>query len=249
MHNLDRTFMEFETANEYEGAGEYEQEGTAFEFNGEQEWGEVLGETEVQELAAELLSVSNEQELNQFLGDLIKKAGRAIGSVVKSPIGQALGGVLKTVAKQALPIAGAALGNLIVPGVGGAIGGKLASAAGSMFGLELEGLSGEDREFEVAKAFVRLGADATKQAVEAAQQGTAVQSAVNAAIRNAAQKFAPGLLQEVSAPSIQSAAAAGARLAQAQAAQSAAGPRHVCAGAKHEGRWIRKGHRILLLGL
>ena len=239
MHNIDRTFMEF--GNELTGESEGEGEGEAFEFTAENEWGEVLGENEVQELASELLSVSNEQELNQFLGSLIKKAGSAIGSVVRSPIGQALGGVLKTVAKQALPVAGAALGNLIVPGVGGMIGGKLASAAGSMFGLELEGLSSEDREFEVAKAFVRLGADATKQAVEAAQRGANANAAVNAAIKSAAEKFAPGLLQAsppsaINAFKMASAGAAGARP-------------HVCPGAKQEGRWVRKGHRILLLGL
>ena len=220
MHDLDRTFMEL--GNEGEG------EGAAFEFDGEGEWGEVFGETEVQELAAELLSVSSEQELNQFLGDLIKKAGKAIGAAVHSPIGQALGGVLKSVAKQALPVAGAALGNLIVPGVGGAIGGKLASNAGSLFGLELEGLSGEDRDFETAKAFVRLGADATKQAVEAANQGRTVQSAVGSAITSAAQKFAPGLLQ---------------------ANATGAPAPHRCGHKKHEGRWVRKGHQIVLLGL
>lgn len=222
MHNLDRTFMEFDKEEEAEGA--------AFEFDSEGQWGEVFGEAEVQELAAELLSVSSEQELNQFLGDLIKKAGSAIGAAVHSPVGQALGGVLKSVAKQALPVAGAALGNLIVPGVGGVIGGKLASGAGSLFGLELEGLSGEDREFETAKAFVRLGADATKQAVEAAQQGASVQSAVGTAITNAAQKFAPGLLQP-------------------NAAAGAATAPHVCGHKKNEGRWIRKGHHIVLLDL
>jgi hypothetical protein len=75
--------------------------------------------------------------------------------------------VLKSVAKTALPMAGGALDNLVLPGVGGATGGKLASAAGSMFGLELEGLSQDDREFEVAKQYVRLAGDATKIALSA----------------------------------------------------------------------------------
>jgi hypothetical protein len=207
MHDLDRTFMELENAEAE---------------SGEAESGEVFSETELQELAAELLSVSNEQELEGFLGDLIKKAGSAIGAAVRSPVGQALGGVLKSVAKQALPVAGAALGNLIVPGVGGAIGGKLASAAGSMFGLELEGLSQEDREFEVAKQFVRLAGDATTHAVQGAQQGQSVAQAVKEAVTSAAQKFAPGLLQQ----------------------QGAGVGNH-----KQHGRWIRKGHTIVLLGV
>lgn len=168
----------------------------------------------------ELLSVSNEEELNYFLGNLIKKAGSAIGSVVRSPIGQALGGVLKQVAKKALPIAGAALGNMLVPGVGGAIGSKLASAAGSMFGLELEGLSQEDREFEVAKQFVRLAGGATSHALRAAQQGVDAQQAVRDAVAQAAARYAPGLLSGGS-----------------------------IAGGRMSGRWIRRGNKIVLLGV
>ena len=53
-----------------------------------------------------LLGVANEEELDHFLGDLIKKAGRAVGKFVKSPVGKAIGGVLKTAAKTALPLAG-----------------------------------------------------------------------------------------------------------------------------------------------
>jgi hypothetical protein len=219
MHDLDRTFMESEVGGELEA-------GEAFEFASEYEGSGVLGEAEVQEMAAELLSVSNEQELNQFIGDLIKNAGRAIGSVVQSPVGQALGGVLKSVAQKALPIAGAALGNLIVPGVGGAIGGKLASTAGSLFGLELEGLTQEDGEFEVAKQFVRLSTDATNHAVQATQQGQAPQQAVKEAVAQAAQKFAPGLLQV-----------------------SQTDPQYPALAARKHGRWVRRGSQIVLLGV
>jgi uncharacterized protein (DUF697 family) len=222
MHHLDRTFMEF--------GNEAEDEAETFEFTGENEWGEVLGETEVQEFAAELLSVSNEQELNQFMGNLITKVGRAIGSAVDSPTGQALGSMLKSVAKTALPIAGAALGNMIVPGVGGAIGGKLASTAGSMFGLELEGLSHEDREFEVAKQFVRLAADATNSAVQSDQQGKSAPQTAKEAVAQAAQKFAPGLLQPT--PQVAPAPAY-----------------HAATDTRHQGRWIRRGNRIVLMGV
>jgi hypothetical protein len=70
---------------------EYSPEMEAFEF--EQGFkaspDSVFHEAEEMELAAELLEVSNEQELEQFLGDFIKKAGKAIGGIVKSPIGKA----------------------------------------------------------------------------------------------------------------------------------------------------------------
>jgi hypothetical protein len=225
MHDLDRTLgrtaMEsgpFEFTGESETFGEFQSEFTG-EFQGETL--EVFHETELQELASELLSVSNEQELNHFLGNLIKKAGSAIGKVVKSPIGQALGGVLKNVAKTALPMAGAALGNLVLPGVGGAIGGKLASAAGSMFGLELEGLSQEDREFEVAKQYVRLAGDATKTALSAPPTASPAAVAQNA-VAQAAQKFAPGLV---------------------------GGAAGLYSGGGMSGRWVRRGRRIVIYGV
>jgi len=216
MHDIDRTSGRTTTeAFEFEGEEESE-------FQAEE--GGVLHEEELNELATELLSVSNERELEQFLGGLFKKVGSAVGSFIKSPIGQQLGGMLKSVASKALPVAGAALGNLIVPGVGGAIGGKLASAAGSMFVLELEGLSHEDREFEVAKQFVRLATDAAQNAASAPPSASPAQVAQKA-LTEAAKKFAPGLL---------GGGGNGAGLA-------ASGHQH--------GRWLRKGHKIVLYGV
>ena len=146
MHNLDRTNPEWgETMESFEAFEQGENEtfetgssGEMFELN-EMHGESPFNETQEMELAAELLEITNEEELNYFLGNLIKRAAGAVGKIVKSPIGRTLGGVLRNVAKTALPMAGAALGNLVLPGVGGMIGGKLASTAGSMFGLELNG--------------------------------------------------------------------------------------------------------------
>src|SRR5690348_8434211 len=107
--------------NQFEwGAGEYEtgeQEYQSMEMPGETygetygetpmsgetygETGSPFNETQEMELAAELLSVTNQGELDRFLGDLVKKAGQAVGSFVRSPVGQALGGVLKDAARKA----------------------------------------------------------------------------------------------------------------------------------------------------
>jgi hypothetical protein len=221
MHDLDKTLghSSMETSLEgfeLAGLGEQEFQGESFEFQAEHE---VLGETELTELAAELLEVSNEEELNHFLGGLIRKAASVVGKAVKSPVGQAIGGMLKGVAKNALPMVGSALGNMVLPGVGGAIGGKLASAAGSAFGLELEGLSQEDRELEMAKQFVRLAADTTQRAVQApsAANPTAV---AKQALAQAAAKYAPGLMQ--------------------QGGISAGG---------QSGRWVRRGRKVVLYGI
>ncbi len=163
-------------------------------FLGEVSHEAVFDEVQEMELAAELLEVSNEAELEQFLGKLVRGAAKAVGKIARGPVGQALGGVLKKVAKTALPMAGAALGNLVLPGVGGAIGGKLASAAGNMFGLELEGLSPQDREFEVARRFVRFAGATTQRAVRMPPTVPPTR-AIRTAITSAARRHAPGLLQ------------------------------------------------------
>ena len=106
MHDIDRTQLEFSQ----EMAGFQSEQ---FEYGaGETEWsGEsVLSEADEIQLAGELLEVTNEAELDRFLGDFIKKVGSVAGQVIRSPIGQAVGGVLKGVAKKALPLAGGAIG-------------------------------------------------------------------------------------------------------------------------------------------
>ena len=226
MHNIDRSNIEsnygeylsgefgyeFAGDNEYEVYSEYNQESP---FN----------EAEEMELAAELLSVSSEAELDQFLGDLMKKAGRAVGGIIKSPVGKALGGALKGVAKQALPAVGGVIGNALLPGVGGVVGSKLASAAGKAFGLELEGLSYEDQEFEVAKGVVRLAGAAAGNAAQASPS-TPPKQVVQTALTEAAKEHAPGLLS-----------GAHPRAGQGQKCQH-----------QSTGRWIRRGNTITLMG-
>jgi len=172
-------------------------EAEQFAWGGETEWSEVevFTEAETMEMAGELLGVTNEAELDRFLGDLISKAGNAIGQAVRSPIGQAVGGLLKGAAKKALPLAGAALGGYVGGPLGAQIGSGLATAAGSALGLEAEFMNAEDREFEGAKKFVEMAGQAVKSAVTApptANPMTAAQSAVVAA----AKKIVPGLLKE-----------------------------------------------------
>jgi hypothetical protein len=226
MHNIDRTNLE---SNYGAYSGEYDAGEYGYEFESDQEF-ETYGpfsEAEEIEMAAELLSVSSDAELDQFFGNLIKKAGRAVGGFIKSPVGRALGGALKGVAKQALPVLGSAVGNAILPGAGGVVGGKLASAAGRMFGLELEGLSYEDQEFEAAKGVIRLAGAAASNAAQA-EPSTPTQQVVQSALTDAAKKHAPGLLS-------------GAK------AQAAARQNGACAH-KSNGRWVRKGNSIVLMG-
>ena len=200
----------------------------AFEF-GAAEWageGGVFAETDEMELAAGLLEVTDESELDRFLGNLIRKAGQAVGTFVRSPTGQALGSILKGAARQALPVVGRALGGYVGGASGADIGGRVAQAAGKYFGLELEGLSAEDQEFEAAKSFVRFAGEAAKNAA-AAPPAAPPQAVAQAAVSQAAKRFAPGLLRRIAAP---------------QPAIQTGQPR-----ATRSGRWLRRGRNIVII--
>ena len=177
-------------------------EAEQFEWSGESGWGAetewggetgVFSEAEAMELASELLEVTNEEELDLFLGDLIKKAGSALGKVVKSPIGQAVGGLLKAAAKKALPLAGTALGGVFGGPLGAQIGSGLASAAGGALGLEAEAGGGMSAAIEGAKKFVQASGGAVKTALQAAP-ATSPAAAAQAAVTGAIKKHLPELL-------------------------------------------------------
>jgi hypothetical protein len=260
MHDIDRTQREMELAiQEFqpeqfefpaeaetwgETSGEFpahELQAEQFEFQGEGEsYGEAQGElplneAEEMELAAELLEVTNEAELDQFLGNFIRKVGRTVGKLAR-PLGRAVGGFLKPLAKAALPLAGKAFGTFVGGPLGGAIGGKLASAAGGLFGLELEGMSAEDREFEVARRFVRFASAATRNAA-LAPSGANPNVAAKAAVVTAARKFAPGLVRGGGGYPTMPAVPNGAALGTTNG------------GSRRRGVWIRRGRRIMLLGV
>lgn len=212
MHNTDRILnedeyeygflnesdMEYGNPYGYESgfAGEWEWEG---DFEEEWESSSAVFSPEMEyELAAELLAVNNEYELDQFLGRLVKRAARGVSNFARSPVGRSLIGGLKAVAKTALPIAGKAAGTFFGGPLGGAIGGKLGSMAANLFEMNLEGMSNEDREFEVARRVVRLSGAATQNAVRQIRNGQArgvppPRLAMNA-LKGAASKHAPGLL-------------------------------------------------------
>ena len=225
MHDIDRTQMEY--TQELPG---FEAEQFEYGTFGETEWpGETFGESILSEadevqLASELLQVTNEAELDQFLGNFIKKVGSVAGRVIRSPIGQAVGGVLKGVAKKALPLAGGAIGGFFGGPLGAKIGSGLASAAGGALGLEAE-MEQEDREFEGARQFVRVAAD-TVQKAAAAPAGANPRAAAQAAAVAATKKFAPALL--------------GAAAGHMGGAVSGRG---------QTGRWLRRGTKIVLYGV
>jgi len=145
-----------------------------------------FSEMEEMELAMELLSVASEEELEQFLGGLFKKAWsgiKKVGSVV-AKVAKPLGGVLKGIAKTALPFVGGALGSMIpIPGVGTMIGKAAGSALASALEMEAEGMDPEQAELEMARRFVRIAGSAAQGAAEGDGSPAAVREALLAAMR------------------------------------------------------------------
>lgn len=217
MHDIDRAM--FEVA-QHEGLDEVQ----AYEAHNQMEALET-------QLAAELLEVADEEELDRYLGDLVKKAASTASGFARSQTGQALTGLLKNTVKQALPQAGRLVGDAVAPGMGGQWGATAGQWLARQF--ESEGLSGEDRELAGARSLVRVATQATRDAVSAGPGAPPVTTATSALVA-AANRNAPALVPAVR----QAAGSAGA------ARRTPPGP-----GQRSSGRWVRRGRRIVLLNL
>lgn len=153
--------------------------------------GPVFDEAEELELTAQLLELTSEEELDQFLGKLIKRAWRGVrkfaGKVVRP-----LGKVLKAVAKKALPFLAGAAGSLLGP-AGTALGTAAGAALSKALEVELEGLGGDEREFEAARRFVRMAGAAARHAATA-EPDADLELVLHEAMQGALEQEFPGLL-------------------------------------------------------
>jgi hypothetical protein len=219
MHDIDRTTAEYNSGfEEFEyDDSEYDEYDDSeygydsqYEVFDDRESGGPLDDAEEMELAEELLSVTDDAEMDQFLGNLFKKVKKGARRFMKSSVGQKLGGFLKGQAKKFLPQIGKKMG----------FGSFDPSKLG--LGFELEGLAPEDQEFEAARSFVRLAAEAAKNASKAPATANPVQVA-KSALAKAVRTHAPGLLR--SAPPMSP----------------------MTSG--RSGRWIRRGRKIIILGV
>jgi hypothetical protein len=210
MHDIDRVRLEIPSlGQEFEGEA-LEAEQFEYEDKGPYGHGQLWGEMENMELASELLEVSNELDLDNFIGDLVGKATGLLNGLVSDQKKQALAGILKGAAKQILPA--------IASSLGGHDPGPVRAKAGRIFGLELEGMSNEDREFEVARRYVDFAGEAARKLAQAAPMAAPAAAAAAAAANAAASVHAPGL------------------------------PRIIPLGDRptESGRWEQKGNRIIL---
>ena len=188
---MEDSFESLGEQEAYGGNGEasyYEQErnGPQSGIYGEAEGGyaqagqeaeSVFDETEEMELAADMLSLGSEMELDQAIGKLMHNAASAVGGSISRDVGMALGSAIKAAAQQAAPISGTP-----------------SAASGELFGIETEGLSGEDQEFEIMRRFVRFAGAAAGRAARG-PRGINPRSIVRSALFRAARRWAPGLLR------------------------------------------------------
>ena len=159
--------------------------------------GELLSEAEEMELAMELLGVSNEDEMEQFLGKLFKRIGGGLkkaGRFLRKKVLPKIGGALKGLAKKALPFVGGALGSFIpIPGVGTALGSALGSAVSKALEMEFGELESDEAELEVARRLVRIAATTAQHASAAAPDAppdASLRDALLAAVRAHLPTFA-----------------------------------------------------------
>ncbi|WDZ82900.1 hypothetical protein [Micromonospora cathayae] len=194
----------------------------------------ILSESQEAELANELLEVSSEEELEEFLGDLFNSAVRGISNFAKSDVGQAVIDGAKTLVKKGLPAVGGALGSFVAPGIGTTIGTRLGTMASGLINELPVEVEPQELDHEVAKRIVQIGAEAARQASRLAPSGEPPTSVASKAIVNAVSKIAPAAL-----------------------VQTRVRPRRRQFGefmidgsvsaSRREGRWQRRGQNIVLL--
>lgn len=193
MHDLDRSDLVFESSGVDDGLEELHDDDEAEgEAEGEDD---MFDEIEQAELASELLSVSDDHELDRFIGRLIKRGRRALSGAMAKRLGRLVKGAVKTVLPAVAPMAGAA----IAGPAGARLASNLAPHLSSLLGMELEGLSPEDQELEAAKQLVRLAGAAIDNAASA-EPGTSPEVAARDAMIDAARRHAPGLVRTTGGP-------------------------------------------------
>jgi hypothetical protein len=152
----------------------------------------LFDEHEEMEQAIALLEVANEEQLYRFLCIFVQKANGKLGNAVSPQIGDAVAGVLERAAGEVLSLARETTGHRIGSRLGAQFGCGLASIGGPALGLELEGLSREDSEFEAIRQFVRFATRSMENAASVALPHGPADVAHHAAAE-AARIYAPGL--------------------------------------------------------
>ena len=141
----------------------------------------VFNNVNTMSLAIDLLEVNTKPQLDAAVRRIVRRAGETVGRPLNEPVAAALSDLLEVAARHALPK------QFVAP-----IGTNTdARTKGRFFGIELEGLSPEDQEFETAKAFVRFASEATRRAASVSER-LSPRTAAHLASLQSARRYAPG---------------------------------------------------------
>ncbi|MCB2410180.1 hypothetical protein [Hymenobacter lucidus] len=184
------------------------------------------------------------RSVGQYLVDFGKKTLPQLATQYGGQAGASLGGKLGAAVGGRLGATGAKVGGWAGTKAGSWAGSKAGNWAGTqagdwiagnaqrIFGLELETLSPENQELEIARSFVGFANDVTKRAAQAVQRNPTIGLAElgRQVLSASAPQHAPGLL-----------GAAAKKLPTTPKANGGAQPR------RNSGTWIRRGTTVVLL--
>jgi hypothetical protein len=225
-------------------------------------------EEEEMELAAELLAANNDQELDHFLGRMMRRSHPRFGRRIGAGRMRSLGGWLKGAVRRIFPRSHRYRWRF-QPNMGGydpydqddSYGydpynpyspfSQLGQDSGEVLGLEMEGLSPEDREFNAARKLVRLAGTAASTAA-AIPESTPPEKAAEQAVAHAAQIHAPGLLRTEGTDNHAPEHAhhdPGHDVHGTHRGGGFGGEPHHHSHHPKTGQWVRHGDRIILHGL
>jgi len=221
----------------------------------------LLSSSEEDNLAYEYMSLQSEEEMEEFLGKIFKKIKKKVPFV-----GKFLKGPGRALLARAMPLIGSAAGS-VIPGLGTALGGAAGSALGSMIagkkggvraaaagmlgaanpvaalvgsgaagnvlgkllGGEMENATLQEAKLDLAKRLVRTVTDAAKDVANDPNVARNAGATARAALSSALQRHVPPAVRAT----IAAAGASGMPSGSGQA----------------QGRWMRRGNRIVLLGV
>ncbi|GAB2843446.1 hypothetical protein GCM10027277_08670 [Pseudoduganella ginsengisoli] len=150
-------------------------------------------DTELADSAA-LLEAAATGQLPAFSNRLVAQSHAAGRAVLQTPPGRLLSHTLAQLVRQVWP----------------AGSDDIKRKATNLFGLELEGLSPEDKQFEYARHLARFMREAAQE-LDAGGNAQDAQRRVQAALAQAARHHAPGLLHHAKGAGFQAALAQAAR--------------------------------------
>jgi hypothetical protein len=214
----------------YHEYGETQENQYSPQFEQSQKYFQEIPESE---LAYELMHVQSEEELDQFLGDLLKSAWSGAKAFYHSPLGQKLKNQaiegLKNMGRKALPGLGRTVGGHFFGPQGARIGGQLGRMAAKGLGLEFQGATALERRTEGSRRFVRTARNAARRIAAQIQTGQPVTARIiRQIILQEGRHWFPGLpVQSI----------------------DGMGGGTMPSSAQNSGRWYRQGSQIILEGI